>query len=561
MPRVFYGLTRGNQTYRFTANATVTQAVTGAVGTAFELYSNNESDNNYIPAVAVKVDDSTIEIVIQGDYTVDSSSFNAVNMTTGASETITLSGVLSLQQASSLSDYTAADNKEKQITVINNLETNSKNVIFASLDLNSDGVYNWVEIGNFVDGTDGKSVLSITSSTYSTIISLVKVGDTLLAGEEFTADGNSFDIGDLFLVSAISPLTLTSQGNIRGEAGLGISGVTLTGENGLDFTMSDGTHMYTASVQGPQGYTPYIQDNYWYINGINTNVKALGTDGTNGTNGQSFQMQSGLYSVPANWGENNNTDGEGNPLLQLPTLPTTGITGKGYVVYDPLTTPLAPFYDLYFANDNDVSWTIIHPFSGIAGQDGTDGYTPYIQNNNWYINGVNTGVAATGPQGPAGPGVPSGGTAGQVLSKVDGTDYNTAWTTPSAGGGKYAHFIHIQNSNGNFWISFTIMTEDSSKYTSLSSLTSAISSTYGNNKYIAATGALYTSGNKLFISDIYLSSSNLYIYGHMPVNATETITIDGVQHTVATGTITLSPNTANISSLGQLFFVSTVIPL
>lgn len=31
------------------------------------------------------------------------------------------------------------------------------------------------------------------------------------------------------------------------------------------------------------------------------------------------------------------------------------------------------------------------------------------------------------PQGPAGEGVPSGGTAGQILEKIDGTDYNTQW--------------------------------------------------------------------------------------------------------------------------------------
>lgn len=42
----------------------------------------------------------------------------------------------------------------------------------------------------------------------------------------------------------------------------------------------------------------------------------------------------------------------------------------------------------------------------------------------------------TGPQGPQGPqgvpgeGVPLGGTAGQVLAKVDGVDYNTEWITP-----------------------------------------------------------------------------------------------------------------------------------
>ena len=39
----------------------------------------------------------------------------------------------------------------------------------------------------------------------------------------------------------------------------------------------------------------------------------------------------------------------------------------------------------------------------------------------------------TGSQGPAGQGVPTGGSAGQVLSKIDGTNYNTQWTTlPSA---------------------------------------------------------------------------------------------------------------------------------
>lgn len=34
-----------------------------------------------------------------------------------------------------------------------------------------------------------------------------------------------------------------------------------------------------------------------------------------------------------------------------------------------------------------------------------------------------------GAQGPAGQGVPTGGTAGQVLTKVDGTNYNTQWST------------------------------------------------------------------------------------------------------------------------------------
>jgi hypothetical protein len=41
----------------------------------------------------------------------------------------------------------------------------------------------------------------------------------------------------------------------------------------------------------------------------------------------------------------------------------------------------------------------------------------------------------TGPAGATGPGVIPGGTAGQVLAKINSTDYNTQWTTPSGGSG------------------------------------------------------------------------------------------------------------------------------
>lgn len=414
LPRVYYGLTSGSQTYRFTLNAELSQQLTGVDGTAYTLYSDNESDNAYIPAVAVKVDDETIKIIIQGDYNYDSTSFTAINMTTGDSTSITFDdSPLSEQDASSLANYPAVDNKEKQITVLNDLETNSKNVIFASIDINSDGVYNWVEIGNFVDGIDGKSIYSISSSTYATIIAAVKVGDSIVATEGFTAGGNTFAIGDVNLITAISPLTLTLSGNIRGATGA----TGATGQNGTNGTKVISASGAPASGIGVDGDT-YIDISTWNVytktSGSWTSVGNIkgadGTDGTNGLDGQSFQMQSGLYSTPDNWGETGNVDGDGNPLLQLPTLPQSSITGKGYVVYDPLTTPLSPFYDLYYANNGDVAWTIIHPFSGINGQDGTDGETPYILNGTWWIGSTNTGVSATGPQGPTGPTGPAAAT-------------------------------------------------------------------------------------------------------------------------------------------------------
>lgn len=54
------------------------------------------------------------------------------------------------------------------------------------------------------------------------------------------------------------------------------------------------------------------------------------------------------------------------------------------------------------------------------------------------VPGLQGPVGATGATGAAGTnglGVPAGGTAGQVLTKIDGTDNNTQWSTPAAGGG------------------------------------------------------------------------------------------------------------------------------
>lgn len=74
------------------------------------------------------------------------------------------------------------------------------------------------------------------------------------------------------------------------------------------------------------------------------------------------------------------------------------------------------------------------------------------------LKGVQGATGATGSQGPQGPagadgadgapgvGVPTGGTAGQVLSKIDSADYNTEWTTPQSGGGYSSTTLFENNS-------------------------------------------------------------------------------------------------------------------
>ncbi len=49
--------------------------------------------------------------------------------------------------------------------------------------------------------------------------------------------------------------------------------------------------------------------------------------------------------------------------------------------------------------------------------------------------GAQGAAGAAGAAGATGPGVAAGGSAGQILSKVDGTDYNTQWVNNSGGSG------------------------------------------------------------------------------------------------------------------------------
>ena len=57
------------------------------------------------------------------------------------------------------------------------------------------------------------------------------------------------------------------------------------------------------------------------------------------------------------------------------------------------------------------------PYGGLVGPQGADSTVP----------GPAGADGATGATGATGPGVASGGVAGQILSKIDGTDYNTTW--------------------------------------------------------------------------------------------------------------------------------------
>lgn len=102
----------------------------------------------------------------------------------------------------------------------------------------------------------------------------------------------------------------------------------------------------------------------------------------------------------------------------LPNPDPVNITGKGLtivgIVDDVEDLPeTANDFDVYLVGEED-------PYEG------------YMWDGSAWVD---LGIIGHGPQGEPGEGVPSGGAAGQVLTKVSGTDYDTEWADPTGGGG------------------------------------------------------------------------------------------------------------------------------
>ena len=96
-------------------------------------------------------------------------------------------------------------------------------------------------------------------------------------------------------------------------------------------------------------------------------------------------------------------------------LQTLGAVGDWYVNYTNGNT---------YEKTATLTWTLRLNIVGAQGPAGATGAT-----------GAPGPTGTQGPQGNAGQGVPTGGTTGQVLAKINGDNYNTQWVTPSSGGG------------------------------------------------------------------------------------------------------------------------------
>ena len=135
--------------------------------------------------------------------------------------------------------------------------------------------------------------------------------------------------------------------------------------------------------------------------------------------------------------------------------------------------------------------------------------------------GVQGPAGVQGPQGPAGnngQGVPTGGSTGQVLSKINATDFNTQWTTPNFGGARLE--LRATKNTTQALVVSTSSNPDLVTYESI--VTAPTLGSYANNAYTVGTNGagLYLIQTRNSMIDNATSPNNtLGAYNFLEVNS------------------------------------------
>ena len=290
-------------------------------------------------------------------------------------------------------------------------------------------------INSTVGFTDPAAPSDIAVPTYvSTVKHLVKAGVALTKGQAVYVTGSTGNSGTNMIVDKAS-----NDGESTSSKTMGLIESTVS-QNGQAYVITEGL-----------------------LSGLNTNGATPGDPVWLGTNGNLIY---GLLNKPVapahlvfigivtraqtNNGEIFVRPQNGFELNEIHDLVLTSLQNGDAIVYDsasgkwknsaiagepgPAGADGLSAYEIAASNGfvgTEQDWldSLVGPAGadGAPGTDGADGAPG--------TNGIDGADGATGPKGdtgatgPAGPGIAIGGTSGQYLTKVDGTDYNTQWST------------------------------------------------------------------------------------------------------------------------------------
>lgn len=278
------------------------------------------------------------------------------------------------------------------------------------------GPANVLSVGTVTGGTAAAAV--ITGTTPAQVLSLV-----LPQGEK----------GDQGIQGIQGPTGLTGSQGIQGIQGIqGETGaVGPTGATGIewqgnwdvntDYVNNDAVFYdagsWFASGNPPVGEVPTQASTFWFPLALQGDTGPQGIQGVQGVTGATGAT--GAQGATGPQGAKGDKGDKGDTGLTGATGATgsTGATGA----------------------QGDAGPQGIQGIQGEVGPQGDQGLTgatgPQGIQGVTGETGATGATGATGPQGiqgETGPGVAAGGTEGQVLLKVDGTNYNTVWADNSA---------------------------------------------------------------------------------------------------------------------------------
>ena len=349
-----------------------------------------------------------------------------------------------------------------------------------NLFVSYDGGVNYEKIGNVADGNGIKEIKKTATNgnidTYTIYYTDGSSATFSVTNGTNGADGKygvtpQFKVENSVLyVSYDDGTSWTSLGSVKGDkgdTGNGIASIEKTKTEGnvdtYTITYTDGaTTTFTVTngkdgidgidgTDGKDGHSPIItiQDGYWYIDNLNTNIRAEGLKGDTG-NGISAIEKTGTnglvdtYTITFTDGSTNTftvtngADGtDGAEGVGIEKVEKTGSEGN------------VDTYTITLTNGNTFTFTVTNGSSGSDGTNGKDGITPQLRinesTNMWEVSYDNSktwtslGVKATGENGKDGK---DGADGKDGVNGKDGTDGKDG-STPFIG------------ENGNWWIGDT----------------------------------------------------------------------------------------------------------
>ena len=205
--------------------------------------------------------------------------------------------------------------------------------------------------------------------------------------------------GDTALALAKSYVkkTLQGQGALKGQDGF--SPTVKENKNNtandyrFDVTDKNGTFT-TPNLIGRDGKTPTITigaNNNWFVNGVDTGVKAKGEKGDTGSGFNTTRQYSSVSDMMADTNPANDSE---IVVVVLGDVGNFYMRLSSYVDPDGITNGYLPI-----GSAQDIS-----TIKGDPGKDGTDGLTPHIDSatKHWFIGTNDTGVKAEGKDGTDG---------------------------------------------------------------------------------------------------------------------------------------------------------------